>query len=66
MGRTMPKNKKQLESMLEHAFLSGCGWGYAVEHTVNISAQEQVGADVYLGRISTEDGYQELRKLQEG
>lgn len=65
MRHTMPRNKEDYLRSLENAFLAGCNWGYGVEHTVNIFEQEQVGADMYLGRISKEDAYQKLQRLRE-
>lgn len=61
----MPKNKKQLETCLESAFLAGCSWGYGVEHTKHIAEQEQLGVDVYLGRISMDEAYEKIEKLLE-
>ena len=66
MKHKMPKNKKHFELCLENAFLAGCTWGYCVEHTQHILEQEQLGVDLYLDRISEEDAYQKLYKLQEG
>ena len=63
--RTMPKNKRHFETCLESAFLAGCSWGYAVEHTQNITEQEQVGADCYLGRISSEEANNKMEALWE-
>lgn len=62
---TMPKNKRQFETYLENAFLAGCSWGYGVEHTKHIAEQEQLGVDVYLGRISMDEAYEKIEKLLE-
>ena len=62
---TMPKNKRQFEFALENAFLAGCLWGYGIEHTIHIVEQEQIGVELYLGRISSGEAYEKLEELQE-
>lgn len=50
----MPKNRKEFEQALMDAFEAGCSYGYGVEHTANIELQEKIGAEHYIGKISTD------------
>lgn len=51
----MPKNRKEFEQALMDAFEAGCSYGYGVEHTANIELQERIGAEHYIGKISTDE-----------
>lgn len=51
----MPRTRAEFEQSLENAFLAGCAWGYGVDHGHDMSEQEQLGVDQYLGRISLAD-----------
>lgn len=51
----MPKTKAEYEDALMNAFIGGCWHGYGVEHSDNVSAQEKLGAEHWIGRISDEE-----------
>ena len=56
----MPRTRAEFEEILENAFLSGCNWGYGVDHGHNLIEQEQLGVDQFLGRISLESAHEKL------
>lgn len=59
----MPKNRKEFETQIENAFIAGCQHGYWVEHTVNISEQENLGAMWYLGKITKEELSEKMKEM---
>ena len=62
----MPKTRKEFEDFLINAFMAGCNHGYGVEHTTNVTKQEQLGAEHWIGRISNEDFYNRWDELRKG
>ena len=55
----MPRNRAELEELLKNTFLAGCCHGYAIEHTGNVSKQENAGASWWVGEIT----YEECEKI---
>lgn len=55
-------NLKDAEILIRCAFESGCTWGYGVEHTENVEAQEAVGADKFIK--DWKDGIKKARKMR--
>lgn len=51
----MPRTKAEFEEILITTFEAGCNHGYGVEHTQNVSEQERLGAEHWIGRISDEE-----------
>lgn len=59
----MPKNKKELYRIIENAFLAGCAWGYGVDHGQDMSEQEQLGVDQYLGKMTLEEAQTKMVEI---
>lgn len=59
----MPKNQAELHRTIENAFLAGCTWGYGVDHGKNMSEQEQLGADQYIGKITPEEAHAKMLEI---
>ena len=59
----MPKNKKEFLTMMEHAFLAGCTWGYGADHGQDMSEQEQLGVAQYLGKITPEEAREKMLEI---
>ena len=58
----MPKTRAELERLLINTFLAGCNHGYAVEHTGNVSEQENAGALQWIGKITDEECQEIMNK----
>ena len=63
---SMPKTRKAFETAVINAFLAGCSHGYAVEHTVNVSEQEMLGALAWIGEITYEEALRKIEELRNG
>ena len=62
----MPKTRKEFEDSLINAFKAGCNHGYVVEHTNSVPEQEQLGAEHWIGKISSEEFYARWDELRKG
>lgn len=63
MNQKMPKNKAQLRDIIENAFKAGCNWGYYVDHSQNVSDQEDIGFLEYIGEISNDKAHEMMYKI---
>jgi hypothetical protein len=59
----MPKNKNELYRIVTNAFLAGCTWGYGVDHGKDMSEQEQLGVEQYLGRMAPEEANAKMLEI---
>ena len=59
----MPKNLKEFYATIENAFLAGCTWGYGVDHGKDMSEQEQLGVDQYIGKITPEEAHTKMLEI---
>lgn len=60
----MPKTRTELEQLLINTFEAGCNHGYGVEHTDNVSEQEKLGAEHWIGKMSDEEFYKRWDELK--
>ena len=61
----MPRTRSEFDSALMHAFIAGCNHGYTVEHSCNVSEQERLGAEHWVGQISDEKFYKKWDELRQ-
>lgn len=61
----MPKTRMELEDILMRTFEAGCNHGYGIEHSINVSEQERLGAEHWIGKISDEEFYRRWDELRE-
>ena len=61
----MPRTRAEFDRAIENAFLAGCAWGYGVDHGCDMSEQEQLGVQWWLGRISQEEATRKRREIWE-
>lgn len=48
---------ENIDTLVGLAFAAGCNWGYGVELSADLSAQEAIGLELYLGRITEEEAF---------
>ena len=51
----MPKTKAEYISQLKIAFIAGCNFGYGVALDLDVSTQENLGAQWWVGEITDEE-----------
>lgn len=54
---------KYIDQLQTTAFVAGCNWGYGVDLSAHVSEQEQLGAQSFLGKITTEEALHRRKAL---
>lgn len=59
----MPKNKEEYIKHIKLSFIAGCNFGYGVVHNLDISDQENLGAQWWAGEISENELWERIGEI---
>ena len=59
----MPKTKAEYIKHIKIAFKAGCNFGYGVVHDLDISLQEELGAQCWAGEITEDELWERIGEI---